>query len=163
MNRKNEFVEIVKAHEGIIVKIAAFYSNSFDDRADLVQEIIYQLWKSFESFKGESKVSTWIYRVALNTSIYALRKSKREFGTDPLDDEILQVADSYNEESEARIRMLYEQIQQLNLLEKGLVLLYLEGKDYKEIAAITGITATNVGTKLARVREKLRTKIAKIS
>jgi len=162
MDKKSEFITVIKTHEGIIFKVAAFYMRDADDRQDLYQEIVYQLWKSFDSFKGQSKLSTWIYRVALNTAIYALQKSKRRITTSVLDQEIIQVPDDeYSMETEERIQSLYKLIRQLNLVEKGIVLLYLEGKSYQEIAEITGISASNVGTKLSRVKEKMKTQITK--
>ena len=162
MDKKSEFITVIKTHEGIIFKVAAFYMRDADDRQDLYQEIVYQLWKSFDSFKGQSKLSTWIYRVALNTAIYALQKSKRRIITSVLDQEIIQVPDDeYSMETEERIQSLYKLIRQLNLVEKGIVLLYLEGKSYQEIAEITGISASNVGTKLSRVKEKMKTQITK--
>jgi len=162
MDKKSEFITVIKTHEGIIFKVAAFYMRDADDRQDLYQEIVYQLWKSFDSFKGQSKLSTWIYRVALNTAIYALQKSKRRITTSVLDQEIIQVPDDeYSMETEERIQSLYKLIRQLNLVEKGIVLLYLEGKSYQEIAEITGISASNVGTKLSRVKEKMKTQIIK--
>ena len=162
MDKKSEFITVIKTHEGIIFKVAAFYIRDADDRQDLYQEIVYQLWKSFDSFKGQSKLSTWIYRVALNTAIYALQKSKRRITTSVLDQEIIQVPDDeYSMETEERIQSLYKLIRQLNLVEKGIVLLYLEGKSYQEIAEITGISASNVGTKLSRVKEKMKTQITK--
>ncbi|MXV16494.1 RNA polymerase sigma factor [Hufsiella ginkgonis] len=161
MDQKSRFVSIIKAHEGIILKVVSFYTNDRDDRADLYQETVYQLWKSMDSFKGASKPGTWIYRVALNTAICHLKKSKRGIRTIPLDPEVLELPDSDDTAAQERIKTLYAQIQQLNLLEKGIVLLYLEGRSYEEIAAIVGLTVTNVATKLSRVREKLKSQINK--
>ena len=159
MDKKSNFIRLIKEHKDLIFKVAAFYTNNQEDRDDLYQEIVYQLWKSFESFKGQSKISTWMYRVAMNTAIYFLKKEKRGIKTTSIDKEIFELPEAYNGDSEDRIKILYEQIQQLNLLEKGIMLLYLEGKNYNEIAAITGISSTNVGTKLSRVREKLKMQI----
>jgi len=122
---------------------------------------VYQLWKSFSSFQGQSKLSTWIYRVALNTSIYFLKKDKRKIITVPIDMEAMRFADGADVAETKRIETLYEHIQRLSLLEKGIILLYLEGKNHGEIGEITGLSKTNVGTKLSRIKEKLKSQINK--
>jgi len=161
MDIKDRFVQVIKENEGLIFKITTLYTNNTEERSDLYQEIVYQLWKSFSSFRGQSKISTWIYRVALNTSIYFLKKDKRKVTTVPINMEMLNPADDFDEEEEKRIKMLYEHIRLLNLLEKGIILLYLEGKSYQEIAHITGLSQTNVGTRLSRIKEKLKSQIHK--
>ncbi|WP_181309045.1 RNA polymerase sigma factor [Rufibacter sp. XAAS-G3-1] len=161
MNRKDQFTQVIKENKGLIFKVAALYTNTIQDRNDLYQEIVYQLWKSFGSFNQQSKLSTWLYRVALNTAIYHLKQSKRRVDTIPLDLEADRFSEEHDRTEEERIQLLYAQIQQLNLLERGIILLYLEGKSYEEIAAIIGITASNVGTRISRIKEKLRTQITK--
>ncbi|MDO9554254.1 MULTISPECIES: RNA polymerase sigma factor [Rhodonellum] len=161
MDDKNAFIDIIKGNEGLIFKITTLYTNTADDRDDLYQEIVYQLWKSFSSFKEASKISTWMYRVALNTAIFHLKKSKRNVATIPMDLEILKLAEVRDSVEEEKIQKLYAHIQQLNLLEKGIVLLYLEGKNHEEIASVVGLSTSNVGTKLSRIREKLKTQIIK--
>lgn len=161
MDIKNQFTKVIKENEGLIFKITTLYTHSMEDRDDLYQEIVYQLWKSFPSFQEQSKISTWMYRVALNTAIYHLKKSKREVTTIPINMEMLKLADHVDTVEEERIKMLYRRIHLLNLLEKGIVLLYLEGKNHEEIAAITGLSKTNVGTKLSRIKEKLKSQLIK--
>lgn len=161
MDTKRHFTKVIKENEGLIFKITTLYTNSVEDRRDLYQEIVYQLWKSFSSFQGQSKISTWIYRVALNTSIYVLKKDKRKLATVPIDIETLKFVDDFDETEAKRLKTLYDHIHQLTLLEKGIILLYLEGKNHEEIASITGLSKTNVGTKLSRIKEKLKAKINK--
>lgn len=159
MDDKNVFIDIIKKNEGLIFKITTLYTHTADDRDDLYQEIVYQLWKSFSSFKEASKISTWMYRVALNTAIFHLKK--RNVATIPMDLEILKLPEVRDSVEEENIQQLYAHTQQLNLLEKGIVLLYLEGKNHEEIASIVGLSTSNIGTKFSRIREKLKSQIIK--
>ena len=124
---ETDFVRVVQENEGIIYKIARTYTKTRDDRNDLYQEIVYQLWKSFPTFKGNSKISTWIYRVALNTSISQWRKQKRSGHKVELDQLFLRQAEGYTTQFEERLEMVYQHINQLNEVEKDLILLFLEG------------------------------------
>ena len=157
MQQEQEFIKTIKMHEGVIYKITHVYATDAEDQKDLYQEIVYQLWKSFGSFKGNSKVSTWMYRVALNTSI-THHKKKRVTGI-PLDFELLNLTEEHDVEMEERLRQMYFQIKKLNIIEKGIILLFLEGKSYDEISEITGFTNTNVGTRLGRIKQKLKNNI----
>jgi RNA polymerase sigma-70 factor, ECF subfamily len=164
MQQKEAFIQTIKDNEGIIYKITRVYAKDTEDQKDLYQEIVYQLWKSFESFKGKSKLSTWMYRVALNTSIAHLNRQKIKGHTVSIDIELLNRSDPATGEGtgwEERMHILYAHIKQLNVIEKGLILLFLEGKNYDEIATITGFTTTNVGTRLGRIKQKLKTNIEK--
>ncbi len=161
MQDKTTFVSIIKEHEGIIYKITSVYTDTREDQKDLYQEIVYQLWKSFDSFKGNSKISTWIYRIALNTSITNLNKGKKKVQQVHLDFELLPVVDQKDTLIEERLSLLHKTIKQLNVIEKGLILLFLEGKSYDEIAIITGFTSSNVGTRLSRIKKKLKENIKK--
>ena len=161
MDKKEQFIAAIKNNEGIIYKIAAVYTNTMQDRDDLVQEIIYQLWKSFDSFKQQSSLSTWMYRVAMNVAIYHLKTSKRKIATVPLNEQLLNLHDSDNSETEEKWQTFKQHIDKLNLLDKGIVILYLENKSYEEIGQIIGISTSNVGTKLMRIKEKLKQQILK--
>ena len=161
MANETEFIRIIKENEGIIFKITIVYAQDEDDQKDLYQEIVYQLWKSFDSFRKESKFSTWMYRIALNTSIAHLRKHKKKGDRVPIDKVILNKMDQSDSLMEERISLLYAHIKTLSTIEKSLVLLHLEGKNYEEIASITGFSATNVGTRLSRIKQKLKTQIIK--
>jgi RNA polymerase sigma factor (sigma-70 family) len=159
MYSKEEFISIIQENEGLIYKVTKVYSNSKEDAEDLYQEIVYQLWKSFGSFRNESKISTWMYRIALNTSITHLNKEKNQRSNVPVDDSLLHRADHSEMLMEERSSVLFKLIKKLNDVEKAVILLYLEGKTYEEIAGITGFTATNVGTRLGRIKEKLKSQI----
>jgi len=161
MPEEEEFVRLIREHQGLIYKVSALYAEGKEDQNDLYQEIVYQLWKSFDSFRGESKRSTWMYRVALNTAIGQLNRGKRRKQEVSLDTVEQWAGDSPSEVLEERIRLLHREIRKLNVLEKGIILLLLEGKKYDEIAEITGLTPTNIGTRISRIKEKLRTEMVK--
>lgn len=160
MKTKETFTAAIKENEGILFKIASVYTNSTEDKNDLIQEIIYQLWKSYDGFREESRFSTWMYRVALNVAIYQLKISRKRVITVPIE-----TIDDYhhteNSQSEDRWQQFNKLLENLNLLDKAIVMLYLDNKSYDEIAEIIGISATNVGTKLSRIKEKLKTQILK--
>ncbi|RZK38952.1 MAG: sigma-70 family RNA polymerase sigma factor [Pedobacter sp.] len=161
MDKKIVFTEVIKKNEGLIFKVAALYTDCAHDREDLYQEIVFQLWKSFDSFREQSKISTWMYRIAMNTAIYNLKVKKKQISTTSIESETDRFVDIVDKSDEERIKLLYSHIQKLNLLEKGITLLYLEGKSYNEISEIIGISASNVGTRISRIKEKLKTQIIK--
>jgi RNA polymerase sigma-70 factor (ECF subfamily) len=161
MPKEKEFVRIIKQHEGVIFKITTMYTDNRDDQKDLYQDVVFQLWKSFDSFRAESKISTWMYRIALNTTLTRLKKSKRMKHSVSIDKVVLQETENYDPDFEDRLRLLYAHIKQLNVVEKGLMLLLLEGKKYEEIAEITGLSSSNVGTKISRIKQKLAKQIIK--
>ena len=160
--QKAEFVQIIKDSEAIIHKITRVYAVGAEDQKDLYQEIVYQLWKSFDSFKGAAKISTWIYRIALNTAITHLNNEKRKRNHSAIDFNLVQLAEHTDDLKEEKIKILYAHIQELNLVERGLILLFLEGKSYDEMALITGFSVTNVGTRLGRIKQKLKAQIKKV-
>lgn len=155
MDNQQEFVKIIKENAGLIYKVTRVYTDNKDDGQDLYQEIVYQLWKSFGSFRSEAKISTWIYRIALNTAIAFLNKEKRKGNHIAIDEALLNRPEINDTVKQERVELLYAQIQKLDTIEKGIVLLYLDGKTYDEIAGITGFTATNIGTRLGRIKQKL--------
>ena len=161
MQKQEEFIRIITKHEGVIYKVARVYSDGEEEPKDLYQEIVFQLWKSFDSFRGESSLNTWIYRVALNTAITLLNRKKRRPASVELDFSHLTLAEASDPVLEERIQLLYDTIKTLNPIEKGIILLYLEGKSYDEMAGITGFTATNIGTRLGRIRKKLKSHMIK--
>lgn len=145
------FMEMIRQNEGVIYKVASFYADIDHPIGDLYQEVVLNLWKAFPSFRGESKYSTWIYRIALNTCVSFYRRSKRNVAYVDITVDIPEEV-SNNEE----IQELYKLINRLGKIERALVLLYLDDKPYKEIAEITGLTVTNVATKLSRIKDKLK-------
>ncbi|MFS4491875.1 RNA polymerase sigma factor [Maribacter sp. 2308TA10-17] len=161
MQKEQKFVRVIKEHEGVIFKITTMYTDNRDDQKDLYQDVVYQLWKSFDSFRAESKISTWMYRIALNTALTRLKKRKRMENTVSIDRVVVEQIENYDPEFEERLKVLYAHIKQLNVIEKGLMLLLLEGKKYDEIAEITGLSPSNVGTKISRVKQKLTKQIIK--
>lgn len=159
MDKKSTFIASVKTYEPFIYKLAAAYTYTNSDRQDLIQEILYQLWKSYDSFQGKSDIGTWIYRVALNVSVYYSKKESRKLTTIPIDESMNPPEESSVSEREYQWQLLQQHLEQLSLLDRGIILLYLEDKSYEAIAEITGLTKTNVGTRLQRIREKLKYQI----
>lgn len=154
---EKEFLQIIQKNQGIIHKVCNMYCDSQEDRNDLFQEIVAQLWKSHPSFRQESKVTTWMYRVALNTAITSFKKSKRRPDQNSLTYENFQLADEeYDSEAEENIKLLHAAVSQLTGVEKSIILLYLENKKYEEIAEITGITQNYVRVKMNRIKKKLK-------
>ena len=149
-----DFTKIVREHKGTIYTVCYMFSKDEDEVADLFQDILVNLWKGFESFRGESSVRTWIYRVSLNTCISADRKKKRKGETVPLDMSINLFDDSA--EDIRQVRMLQNRITRLGPFDRAIVLLWLENLSYDEIGAIVGISAKNVSVRLFRIKEQLR-------
>jgi len=153
------FVKIIKDYKGIIYKVINIYCNDSEEKRDLEQEIIIQLWKSFQSYNNKFKLSTWIYRIAMNVSISFYRSNlNRKSRTTSLNDSIFHEIESVNnaeEENEHR-RLLHAFIQQLDEFNREILILYLEEYNYKEIAEIVGITESNVGTKINRMKKKMQ-------
>jgi len=165
LNKINEtFLEVIENHKGIIYKITNSYCKEIDDRSDLIQEIILQLWKSFGSYNDTFKYSTWIYRIALNTSISFYRKNrKRQQNTTELSaiiENTLLAEESVLENPD--LKNLQKCIEELKEIDKAIILLYLDELSQKEIAKIIGISPTNVGTKLSRIKKKLQHKFKSI-
>jgi RNA polymerase sigma-70 factor (ECF subfamily) len=154
----SEFVEILNNHRGLIYKVCNLYCPDRDDREDLFQEIVIQIWKSLPGFRKESALSTWMYRVALNTAITHFRKGKRSVNPISLTGiDLPDINDS--DENEESFRQLFDAIEHLNKVDKSIVLLYLEEKNYEEISEITGLSKTNVGVRLNRIKIKLSKKL----
>ena len=152
---KAYFVEMVYSNMGIIYKICKLYADG-EDREDLKQEIIYQQWKSYPTYRGDSKFQSWMYRVALNTAMLGLRARKVKY-TGLTDQELKTSEDPFEkQDEETRVKLLYKQISKLKDLDKTIIFLYLEQCSYEEIAEITGISTKNVSVRLVRIREKLR-------
>ena len=153
---EKQFVDMVNKHRGILYKVCNLYCNDTEDKKDLFQEIVLQLWRSFRNFRHDSQPSTWMYRVALNTAISNFRKESRKPERFAISDKELQIPDmnEWADQSE-NLRSLKQAIDQLTQIEKAIILLYLEEKSYEEISDIIGITRTNVGVKLNRIKSKL--------
>lgn len=146
-----EFVGIISQYSAVIYRVASFYADEGNPLGDLYQEIVVHLWKGYPSFRGESAVSTWIYRVALNTCLALYRSNRRRPQSVTLNVDLPE-----REEDREMLAELYDRINRLKRFERALILLYLEDRSYQEIAEITGLSVTNVATKLSRIREKLK-------
>jgi RNA polymerase sigma-70 factor, ECF subfamily len=155
--QKDEFLDILEKNIGIILKIAGIYTRMSQDREDLINDIALELWKSFGRFKGDSKISTWLYRVALNTAMNYKRKKEKDrlyFVDDLKNSDSPQWLTEYQDTSHSEI--LYQCIDELSKLNKAIIMLYLDGNSHDEISDITGISKTNVGTKIGRIKEQLK-------
>ncbi|MEL6257201.1 MAG: sigma-70 family RNA polymerase sigma factor [Bacteroidota bacterium] len=161
MDQERKFVQIIRENEGLIYKVSSIYAQAREDRLDLYQEIVLQLWKAWKKYRGEAKVSTWMYRVAMNTGITYIRKQKRRARQVELDNQLLNRAENLDPALEERMNLLYRHIESLGKLDKGLILLYLEDRNYEEIAEITGLSKSNVGTRLSRIKQKLKNQMLK--
>ena len=150
---EQEFLNLITRNEHIVHKICNIYMSSYEERQDLKQEIIYQLWRSFNTFQGRSKFQTWMYRVALNTAIYF--NKKKVLNTTDLSNIETEEDDGYKE-LEDQIRRLYRAIRTLNQIDRAIVFLYLEKHSYEQIGEIVGITVKNVSVRIVRIKEKLR-------
>ena len=145
-------------NQNIVHKVCTLYTNDRDSHNDLFQEITIQLWKAYPKFRGEAKFSTWMYRVALNTAITLYRKNKRRIDTADYESIIFKIkADEYDETEELQLKLMYKAVKQLNDVDKALVFLYLEDKNYTEISETLGITEVNARVKMNRIKTKLRT------
>ncbi len=154
---QKQFVDLLEEHQNIVHKVCRLYTNSKDQHNDLFQEITIQLWKAFPKFRGEAKFSTWMYRVALNTAITLYRKSKRSIQTQDYDSVMFKISsEEYDDTVEQQLKLMYTKIKELNDIEKALVFLYLEDKNYREISDTLGITEVNARVKMNRVKGKLR-------
>ncbi len=163
-DKSDQFLSVVDANKGIIYKVANSYCIDAEDRKDLVQEIIVQLWRSFEHYNDQYKYSTWIYRIALNVAISFYRKeNRRKQKSNPISAGILNFEDVRSASGlEENIGHLQKFISELRELDKALMLLYLEEKSYKEIAEIIGLSETNVATKIGRIKKILKQKFETI-
>lgn len=153
MNKEVDFLELLNEHRGIIEKIARLYADNQIDREDLVQEIKYQLWRSYASFKGESKLGTWVYRVALNTALARFRRKQPKL---IFPDKMPDKAEQEGFKKEEQRAQLFHAIRQLGPGERALIALYLEGISHRQIADILGTSENNVGVKLHRSKQKLK-------
>ena len=152
--QEDKFAQLVREHKSTIYTVCYMFSHDEDEVNDLFQETLINMWKGIDSFREESKISTWIYRVALNTCLLQERKKKREVKKVPLTMDVNFFED--NDANSAQVRMLHQRIGKLGLVDRALVMMWLEGMSYDEIGAVMGISAQNVGVKLFRIKEMLK-------
>tara|TARA_Y100000034_G_scaffold84474_1_gene101186 strand:+ start:68135 stop:68629 length:495 start_codon:yes stop_codon:yes gene_type:complete len=154
---EKKFLADFTKNQNIVHKICRIYTSSADAHNDLFQEITIQLWKNYPKFRGDSKFSTWMYRVALNTSISLYRKSTKRINTQNFNDVAYKVKSTeYDDTEEVQLKALYEAIHKLSDIEKALIFLYLENKSYQEISETLGISNGNARVKMNRAKEKLK-------
>lgn len=163
-SEKQRFIAILQEHKGILLKVIRSYCKNPEDWQDLEQEIVIQLWKALKQYDDRYKLSTYIYRIALNVAISHHRKERKRRDVEPLNDALFHLAeDQSHAELEERTRILYQGISNLNELERALVMLYLDDYSHAEISDILGITESNVSTKLNRIKAKLKTSLTTIN
>jgi RNA polymerase sigma factor (sigma-70 family) len=157
---KEAFLRLIERHKGIILKICYIYCPKKEDRDDLAQEIVFNLWKAFPDFRPAAQFSTWMYRIALNVAISFYRKEQRAIRFSPYEQDLIVFEEdpATRVETENHLQRLQQLIQELNEIDRSIMLLYLSDKTYQEIAEIMGISLTNVATKISRIRQKLKSK-----
>ena len=152
---EKDFLDMIEAQKRTIYKVCYMYANDQDDLNDLFQETVLNLWKGFPNYRGDSKLTTWVYRIAMNTCITYLRHESHRPQTVPMTANVASQM-AADEDTEARLQELYRLINRLGKLERALILLWLEERSYQEMADILGLSKANVAVKLNRIREKLR-------
>jgi RNA polymerase sigma-70 factor (ECF subfamily) len=154
MKQEEYFTQLVRENKSTIYTVCYMFSQDEDEVNDLFQETLINMWKGIDSFREESKISTWIYRVALNTCLLQERKKKKEVKKVPLNMNVNFFED--NDPDSTQVRILHQRIGKLGLVDRALVMMWLEGMSYDEIGAVMGITPQNVGVKLFRIKEQLK-------
>ncbi len=153
--KEREFADLIKEHSRIINKVCYFYSSERLPFEDLRQEVYVNLWLSIDQFRGESKLSTWVYRVAVNTALMSMRGSRKRVETTPLDFVLAEIPGEIDEEQKEKLQMLHSLISRLEDIEKAIILLWLDEYSYDEIADAIGLKRNTVATRLHRIKEKL--------
>lgn len=159
--KEQEFLNRIESHKGILYKVSKMYMDISDDQQDLFQEIVCQLWKSYESFRNESQFSTWMYRVAVNTAIVFLRKEKRKVDRYEIASENVKDDEGDSHIKESQLDHFYKAVQKLEKIDKAIIFYQLEGFSHKEIGENLGISEGNARVKLNRAKEKLKEIIKK--
>jgi RNA polymerase sigma factor (sigma-70 family) len=154
--REQEFLNRIESHKGILYKVSKMYMDTYDDQQDLFQEIICQLWKSYDSFRNESQFSTWMYRVAVNTAIVFLKKEKRKVDKYDIASDNIKEEEGDSQIKESQIEHFYKAVQKLEKIDKAIIFYQLEGFSHKEIGNNLGISEGNARVKLNRAKEKLK-------
>lgn len=153
---EKDFLDMLEKYKRVIYKVCYMYASDTAPLNDLYQETLLNLWRAYPSFRGDSQLATWIYRISLNTCISFLRKSKHQAEAITLPVNLEVFDDDDDGDKSSRLRELYQLIQALNPLERALILLWLEERSYDEIAQIIGISKNNVGVRLSRIKDKLK-------
>jgi RNA polymerase sigma-70 factor (ECF subfamily) len=153
---EKKFVNLINEHQGLIHKVCIMYEHDPDIRDDLFQEIVLQLWKSFHTFRGEAKITTWMYRIALNTAISGFRKQNRYVKTEDIKEKHFNISEHVTDDRDEDFQKLQWAIHHLSEIERAMIMMALEEVPYEEIAETIGITQNNVRVRMNRIREKLK-------
>ena len=153
---EKKFVNLINEHQGLIHKVCIMYEHDPDIRDDLFQEIVLQLWKSFHTFRGEAKITTWMYRIALNTAISGFRKQNRYVKTEDIQEKHFNISEHVTDDRDEDFQKLQWAIRHLSEIERAMIMMALEEVPYEEIAETIGITQNNVRVRMNRIREKLK-------
>lgn len=158
MNQEKKFRELLHVHTAIITKICRVYTDNPEDFNDYYQEVALQLWRSYQTFRGDSQLSTWVYRVALNVCLSQFKKEKKKKVALAQQEAVHEYAihTSNSDEPNERVTLLYQAIKQLKEIDRALILLFLEEKSYKEISDIMGISVSLVGVRLNRIKQQIK-------
>jgi len=166
MNQKEQrqyFRNIIEQHKGILFKVARAYCLNEDDRRDLIQEMMIQIWQSINRFNNQIKISTWLYRISLNVAISFYRKNMARANKNTmLNEQTEQIPTDDKTEEDQQLNLLEHFISELKEFDKALMILYLEDKSHAEIAEILGMTVSNVGTKIGRIKDKIKTRFSQL-
>lgn len=166
MNKQEQqrfFEDIIEQHKGILFKVARAYYPGEEDRQDLIQEMMIQIWQSMHKYNHQYKMSTWLYRIALNVAISFYRKhSSRAKKYAELNEQTLEAVTEDKSDNERHLHLLEQFIGELKEIDKALMILYLEDKSHTEIAEILGMSVSNVGTKIGRIKENLKTRFSQL-
>lgn len=167
MNKQEQqqfFQEIIEQHKGILFKVARVYCRNENDRQDLIQEMMIQIWQSIHKYNDQFKLSTWLYRISLNVAISLYRKSTtRANRFTLLNEQMTEIPTEDKAETGQQLNLLEQFISELKEIDKALMILYLEDKSHAEIAEILGMSISNVGTKVGRIKEKLKTRFSQLT
>jgi RNA polymerase sigma-70 factor (ECF subfamily) len=161
--QKQFFEGIIEQHKGILFKVARAYCPYAEDRQDLIQEMMIQIWKSIHKYNDQYKISTWLYRISLNVAISFYRKnSTRAKKYTELNEQMVEILVEDKSENERQLNLLEQFISELKEIDKALMILYLEDKSHTEIAEILGMSVSNIGTKIGRIKNKLKTRFSQL-
>lgn len=157
------FESIIEQHKGILFKVARAYCPDEEDRQDLIQEMMIQIWQSIHKYNDQYKISTWLYRISLNVAISFYRKSStRAQKYTELNEQMVDALIEDKSDNEIHLNLLEQFISELKEIDKALMILYLEDKSHTEIAEILGMSVSNVGTKIGRIKDKLKTRFSQL-
>ncbi|MDE5807886.1 MAG: sigma-70 family RNA polymerase sigma factor, partial [Muribaculaceae bacterium] len=159
-SREKRFASIIQEYGSVISGICFSYATNADDLQDLRQDIMINIWKGLESFRGESAISTWIYRVALNTCVSTVRKRSKALSTVPIE-KVAERETETDEDMNERIELLHSLISTLSPIDKGVITMWLDERSYEEIAEVIGISRNNVAIRINRIKQKLANKVEK--